>query len=94
MPTNRTPISRRPSRRITPRAVEIFKAMLELPEGEEHRRLDHELHAELQLMPWQGPALVRPGETPSHPPTSTAGQWQREGGSELFKALREAGLTA
>jgi hypothetical protein len=60
------------------------------PGCQEYRYLDFELHREMKLQLWQGPALVWPDETPTHPPSTGAGEWQRLGGPELYQALCKA----
>jgi hypothetical protein len=103
MTTNRTPIGRSPVNRITPRAIEIFRQIIELEctepcspfnrcaNCEEAWRLDCELHRELKLKPWQGcPTIIFPDEAPTHPRGSPGGQWQRRGGPELFRMLSAA----
>ncbi|KRQ02410.1 hypothetical protein [Bradyrhizobium manausense] len=74
--------------RISPKAIEIFKAMQELsgcvcavmtsrcPVCDECWRLHNELHDELQLKPYQWPAIVNPDEGESvYPPESGGAAW-------------------
>jgi hypothetical protein len=59
MPTTRRTISRPPARRITPKAVEIFRTMLALEEQDsinsEYWNCAAALVDELRLRPWQWP---------------------------------------
>jgi hypothetical protein len=75
--------------KFTPRAIEIFRRMMEDDcEGEEYERLDDELFDELKLQPWEGlPTIVLPGYEPVYPPYVAGGQWERDGGPALYCAL-------
>jgi hypothetical protein len=57
--TNRRTTGRRPARRITPKAVEIFRRMVVLEEqdslNEEYWDCATALTHELRLRPWEGP---------------------------------------
>jgi hypothetical protein len=91
MPTNRTPTRRQPRRpRITPQAIELFDQMQRLectcpddldPSGlrcegcNEHRRLMWELHAELQLRPWEDTLEAPNGKNPYPPGSYAAEHW-------------------
>jgi hypothetical protein len=88
MPTTRTP--RRRPMKFTPKAIAIFKRMMEDDcEGEdEYEKLDDELFDELKLKPWEGsPTIVLPGYDPVYPPYVAGGQWAREGGPKLYREL-------
>ena len=75
MVTTRTPINRPPRSHITPRAIELFKQMQGC-DGELSQQLHNELHDELQLKPWQWPAIVDPDEGQTEYPEYTGGgQW-------------------
>jgi hypothetical protein len=93
MVTNRTPKNRPPGLWITPEAVEIFTRMMQIEDGEaseEWWELDWQLHAVLKLPPWQGcPTVIIPGQAPTHPIGSGGGDWERNGGPALFRALCE-----
>jgi hypothetical protein len=57
MPTTRKTITRRPIRRITNRAVDLFDEMEALPQDSDPWWKWHaELHSELRLRPWEWPA--------------------------------------
>ncbi len=78
MPTNRTPINRPPRSRITPLALQLFKAMQDC-EPDQWWSLHSELQDELQLMPYQWPAIADPDEGPSDYPADTGGgQWHKQ----------------
>jgi hypothetical protein len=60
MPTNRRPPTRPPKRRITPKAVELFRRLLALEEQDavgcpEYWDLNSALADELRLRPWEQP---------------------------------------
>jgi hypothetical protein len=73
MPTTRKTIHRKPTRRITDHAVDLYDQMEALAQqcscGSDMRRecaaceqwwrLQHELHGELKLQPWEFPACSR-----------------------------------
>jgi hypothetical protein len=75
MVTNRTPINRPAIAQITPTAVELFKRMQAVPPGDEWWTLHGELHRELQLKPWQWPAIEGPDEVNTYPASSAGGKW-------------------
>lgn len=79
MSTTRTPINRPSRSRITPRAVEIFKAMEECPGSDRYWGLQGELAPELGLEPWKWPPVVNPDEGESvYPASSAGGRWHAE----------------
>lgn len=86
MTTNRTPIGRPPISRITPRAVELFKQMQALPDGDEWWRLHSELHRELQLKLWEWPAIEAPDQPNFYPESTAGGQWHPEA-QRLYREL-------
>jgi hypothetical protein len=60
MPTNRTPIHRLPTTRVTPEAVEIFRQMRKARYGSDRWWDWHaKLHSALKLAAWQWPAVSR-----------------------------------
>ena len=102
MTTNRTPINRRQTARLTPQASEIFKRMIALkctcsddddfdcPGCLQHRQLDDDLSRELGLPPWKFPALVYADEINATGPGSAGQIWCGEPGRQLFGELAQA----
>jgi hypothetical protein len=80
MPSRRTPIARDLRRVITPRAIEIFARLRQLPYGGERWWEVHsELHDELHAKPWQWPCVASPHERGPYPEgCHAARQWERE----------------
>jgi hypothetical protein len=72
MSTKRRPINRPPCIRFTPKAIAIFKRMMEDDcEGEEYDKLGRELRHELKLTPGKGyPIIVFSGFEPLRPASS------------------------
>jgi len=67
MPTRRTP--RRPNFRpqLTPRAVEAFRQLITLPDGDRQWWDLHEIIAkELKCRPWEFPCIKSPNERAAH----------------------------
>jgi hypothetical protein len=76
MTTNRTPINRDRRTSTAPRAVDLFRQMQEVPlYGDEWWALQSKLSHELQLKPWEFPAVVPPDEMASHAPGTAAAVW-------------------
>jgi hypothetical protein len=80
MVTNRTPINRPPTTRVTPEAVEIFRKMREARDGSDQWwELHAKLHTKLKLKPWQWPAIEHPDNKCVYPGDGGAG-----GGARWF----------
>jgi hypothetical protein len=102
MTTNRTPINRRPTGRLTPQAIEIFKRMVAIkctcgegndcdcPGCREHLQLDDDLSRELGLRPWQFPSVVYADEIEVTGPGTVGRIWCGEPGRQLFGELAQA----
>jgi hypothetical protein len=76
MTTNRTPINRPPITRITPKAVNLFRRMQEVKDGsDEWWELHAKLHDELQLKPWEWPAIEHPNAESDLPDSAAGAQW-------------------
>jgi hypothetical protein len=104
--TNRTPINRPPTARFTPKAISIFKHMMTLQctcRGDErfecsgckeHDALDGELARELNLKPWQYPAVIYPFDGVDASPTTATHDWETNAGRRLFAELVRAAKIA
>jgi len=94
--TKRTPIRREARSQITPRAVELFRAMQRAPDGSRKwDDLEGQLHAELKLRVWQWPPVSDP-QAPCSYATGATGmnagaQWYLES-VKLWQALEAEGL--
>jgi hypothetical protein len=60
MPTKRVPLKRRQSQRITPAALEAFRAMQSAKTGDEWWKHHSVLHRELKCKPWEWPCTKDP----------------------------------
>ena len=79
-----------PLSRITPRAVELFRAMQKLDaRSDQWRGLHKELHRELKLRPWQYPAIISPDAPNLYPPNTAGGEWHPKA-QKLFRDLEAA----
>ena len=75
MPARRT-IRQRPQRqRITPAAVATFKCLLATNDDTEYDLLHSQLHDELDLRPWQWPAIHPEEECPYSRDTAAYEWW-------------------
>jgi hypothetical protein len=96
MTTKRTPINRPQRRRLTPKAIETFRKMLEC-DGEEWWQQHRILCLELRCKPWEFPAVQSPDVVNPYPAGSYAAErWQPDADAqarwrELERAAREAG---
>jgi hypothetical protein len=92
MSTKRKPLNRPQRHRFTPKAIALFKQILDVSDdifGEEYRRMDRELWRELRLSgPGQGcPVVIPPSFVPYYPPATLGGRWQRVEGPALSREL-------
>jgi hypothetical protein len=76
--------------RITPTAVATFNAMLATNDAT-YDELLSQLHDQLDLLPWQGPAVFAPGEECPYPKDTAAYDWWPTA-QALYRALTEASL--
>jgi hypothetical protein len=60
MPTKRVPLKRRQSQRITPAALDAYRAMKAAGTNEEWWTFHRVLHRELKCKPWQFPCTDDP----------------------------------
>jgi hypothetical protein len=87
MPTNRTPINRPPTTRITPEAVEIFRQMRETRDGSDQWWSLHvKLHIELGLRPWEWPAIEHPDNKCDYLAGSGGARWFPQA-QQLYREL-------
>lgn len=90
MPTRRTIRQRQPrGQRITPAAVATFNAMLVTNDATLYDELLSQLHDQLDLLPWQGPAVVDPGEECPYPKDTAAYEWWPTA-QALYRLLSQA----
>ena len=96
MATKRTPLNRGPRHRITPEAVEAFRAMQAADTDEEWTEAHGRLHDALGLPPWEWYAIEDPAWRCPYPAGSWAAiKWHadrkaRPHAFALFAALVEA----
>ena len=75
--------------RITPAAVATFNAMLATNDATLYDELLSQLHDQLDLLPWQGPAVVDPGEECPYPKDTAAYEWWPTA-QALYRLLSQA----
>jgi hypothetical protein len=89
MPTRRTIRQRAQRQRITSTAVATFRALLETIDATTYDLLQSQLHDELDLRPWQWPAIVHPEEEcPYSRDTATYEWWPLA--QALYRLLTQA----
>jgi hypothetical protein len=91
MPTRRTVRQRPKLQRITPAAVATFKCLLATNDATEYDLLLDQLHDELDLRPWQGPAIVHPDEDCPYPRGTAGYEWWPQA-QALYRLLWQASL--
>jgi hypothetical protein len=91
MTTNRTKIKRPLRQRITPAAVATFNAMLATNDITLYDELHSQLHDQLDLLPWQGPAIAHPEEECPYPRDTAAAEWWPQA-QALYRLLWQASL--
>jgi hypothetical protein len=90
MTTNRTRKKRPLRQRITPDAVATFRALLETNDATEYDLLQSQLADQLELLPWQGPAVVHPEEECPYSRDTAAYEWWPTA-QALYRLLAQAG---
>ena len=92
MPANkRNHRKRRRWQQFTPATVATFRAMLATNDATLYDELHSQLHDQLDLLPWQGPAVVEPEVECPYPKDTAGYEWWPQA-QALYRALSQAAL--
>lgn len=72
MGTKRTPFNRAMRRRISPRALDLFRSLKRASAGDEWWAIHNDLHDELGCKPWQWPCVENPDAERNYEPAADA----------------------
>jgi len=89
MPARRTHRKHPRRQQFTPAAVATFKCLLETNDVAEQDLLLSQLADQLELLPWQGPAILHPDEECPYPRDTAAYDWWPQA-KALYRAFTQA----